>query len=628
MDDFEDFLNDTPVKDKTVDSDSVTPRDASIDISASKNCFTLDDEDDFLSDTAPVTPMQAKYTPDDDGFDDLFNFDSPKISESIPTDSQDPNIPDSITESVADMESNIDLKTVEAVGNDKDEKNSDIALITADFQNADILDDITESAADMESNIDSKPVEVEDDDKDEKDSDVAPLTAESQATDILDDIIGSAADTKMNMDFEAVEDNDKDEKTSDIGLMSAESYVADAVEITANTESKIDFNMNVNSVKDEKTSDIGLMTPESYVADVSEKVIEIIANAESNRDFEIADDSDKNEEASNMGFMLAESYVADALENVIESSANTEININSKVEAQVIDIVDDIKDNTEHPKNDIESEVVDDNNADEFFDTKIIINEEILKDDNVDEKTSDSSIFGDENIVTPVKPENVDLWGDDAIDSDIAPSEVITTPQTPYGDDYDELFGSPSVVSSTIKDPVISTKEIENIAEKTEELSSLNSIPVTPITKKTNDDDDDFMSWLGDSSPTPSKPPATPPHPTTTNNEAPTPIVQDSKSTTPIRRDESDGDNIVVTPTQVKVKALMDNFFDDLFGSGNVQGTPKLTRATLARVVPPDDFEKRVEDVLNSSCDIPLLRSLLIEGGYVPSHTRYLLHFH
>lgn len=584
MDDFEDFLNDTPVKDKTVGSDSVPPRDASIDISASKNCFTLDDEDDFLSDTSPVTPKQAKCTPDNDGFDDLFNFDSPKISDSIPTDSQDPDIPDSITESVADMESNIDLKTVEAEVNDEDEKTSDVALITVDSQNADILDDITESVADMQSNIDSKPVEVEDNDKDEKDSNVALITAESQATDILDDITRIAADTKMNMDFEAIEDNDKDEKTSNIGIV----------------------------------------TPKSYVADVSGNIIEI--------------------------------------------------NINSKLDSQVIDIVDDTKDNTEHPKNDTESEVVDDNNEDKLFDTKIINNEEILKDENVDkksdeiiftpvrsdladpwgedaidnnmnvdEKTADSSIFGDKNIVTPVKsenddlksenadvksdnvdlkPENVDPWGDYEIDSNIASSQVVTTPQTPYGDDYDELFGSPSAVSSILKDPVTSTKEITG---NMEEQSSLNSIPVTPSTKKTSDDDDDFMSWLGDSSPTPSKPPATPAQPTTTNNEASTPIVQDSKNTTSIKTDKANGDNIVVTPTQVKVKALMDNFFDDLFGGDSAQGTPKLTRATLARVVPPDDFEKKVEDVINSGCDILLLRSLLIEGGYVPSQSRYLL---
>jgi hypothetical protein len=44
----------------------------------------------------------------------------------------------------------------------------------------------------------------------------------------------------------------------------------------------------------------------------------------------------------------------------------------------------------------------------------------------------------------------------------------------------------------------------------------------------------------------------------------------------------------------------MDNFFDDLFGSGNAQATPKLSRATLSRVVPPDDFEKRYSFMGNS----------------------------
>jgi hypothetical protein len=448
MDDFEDFLNATPFKAKIEGSNSATPPDE-LSPSASKNCFTLDDEDDFLSDTNPITPIQAKYTPDDDGFDDLFNIDLPKVAGSILAESQDVNILDNISENVVDMGSNIDFKIVK--DNDKDDKIATIRLITAVSHVADILDSGTENVVDTGSNVDFKI--AEDNDEDEKIANTEFVTAEPYVADILENVVESIANAESSTDFEIAEDNDKDEKPSNISLT----------------------------------------TVQSQAADILDDIIGSAADLESNMNF-VVEDNDKDEKVPNIGLKTAELYVGDILENVIESAVITESNI--KLEAEVINInCDDLKGSTEHSKSDIESELVADNE-------EIVSDELILKDNNVDEKIFNSNIFDNKIIVTPVKPEGINILGEN--NNNIVSSKVITTPQTPYSDDYEELFGSPSVISSSIKDPVNDTKG--TITEKTEELS-LNSVPVTP---KKSDDDDDFMSWLGDSTPTPSKPPTTP----------------------------------------------------------------------------------------------------------------------
>jgi hypothetical protein len=210
-----------------------------------------------------------------------------------------------------------------------------------------------------------------------------------------------------------------------------------------------------------------------------------------------------------------------------------------------------------------------------------------------------------------------------------------------FSAEFDDLFGSDLT-------PVTKAVKVESAADKTDkgQLGEKATLPavtstVTPASASTpapvaglaapkdpQDDDLDFLSWLGDST-TPVKATATAtatPASTTEKKPNPSLSIESQIKNIPVKQ-PTNTDSGVTSPTQSqsKVKAMMDIFFDDLFG-GQQQPAPN---ATTEREVPlklkmtSADFERKVEEmVISSFVDLPVLRSLLLEGGYVPSQSR------
>ena len=226
----------------------------------------------------------------------------------------------------------------------------------------------------------------------------------------------------------------------------------------------------------------------------------------------------------------------------------------------------------------------------------------------------------------------------------------ISSPKTVYSTEYEELFGSASPITdnSTIKsDDAIHPKlalSIENelndeptataTATATAHVATtpiptigVVSAPLTPNMKKDSSDDDEFLSWLGDST-NPLTPPVNSSATASSHSDLPsrsgvlrTPPEKDYS-----RVDNSSGlDSALMSPTQSqsKVKALMDNFFDDLFGGAprSSMGAEQIT--PIKAKISHSDFEMQLQGLIASNfVDVPQLRRLLLEGGYIPRSYR------
>lgn len=198
--------------------------------------------------------------------------------------------------------------------------------------------------------------------------------------------------------------------------------------------------------------------------------------------------------------------------------------------------------------------------------------------------------------------------------------------------DYEELFGTttPMALSSAVKlansSEVMGIPDGVGLSEKMQTAVAATSsnplaISVQSAKKESTDDDLDFLSWLGDNT-TPIKTPSATPGPTPGSRPLPQVDILSSLSEKTFRRcSSSSADSGLTTPThaQSKVKALMDNFFDDLFG-GISRAAPIVGQdASLQVKISNADFEKQVGEMISSNfIDVPTLRSLLRQGEYIP----------
>ena len=222
-------------------------------------------------------------------------------------------------------------------------------------------------------------------------------------------------------------------------------------------------------------------------------------------------------------------------------------------------------------------------------------------------------------VVTPAKVSNT--------------SELVTAT---YTTEFEELFGNTTPIAASGSVIGITATERKNssvgVQLGNEIQTPVTAAPSTPSAtsvksakKESTDDDLDFLSWLGDST-TPVKSPSSN---TGTNPGARLVVPGDapaSLSDRAFKRSSSySADSGLTTPTQAqsKVKALMDNFFDDLFG-GISKAAPIIDQDAITKVKMSNaDFERQVCEMINSSfIDVPTLRTFLREGGYIPSAYR------
>ena len=212
-------------------------------------------------------------------------------------------------------------------------------------------------------------------------------------------------------------------------------------------------------------------------------------------------------------------------------------------------------------------------------------------------------------------------------------SELVTAA---YTTEFEELFGNTTPIAASRSAIGFTATEKKNTSVEvhlgdkiqtsvTAAASTPSATSIKSAKKESTDDDLDFLSWLGDST-TPIKSPsgttgALPGARLTSQGDVP-PSLSDRA----FKRSTSySADSGLTTPTQAqsKVKALMDNFFDDLFG-GISKAAPIIDQDAIAKVkLSNADFEKRVCEMINSSfIDVPTLRLLLRDGGYIPSAYR------
>jgi hypothetical protein len=260
------------------------------------------------------------------------------------------------------------------------------------------------------------------------------------------------------------------------------------------------------------------------------------------------------------------------------------------------------------------------------------------------------------SVSTPAKAAVASTTG--ALDKVSAPSAVKSSASAPsavastvdlnvtaasdptFSAEFDDLFGSDlTPATKAVKVDSVVDKAAKGLFDEKATVPSVTATtPVSTSTpapivglvslKESQDDDLDFLSWLGDSTPpvkASASPTSTPAPPAEKKPNASLSLDSQIKNI-PLQQPSST-DSGVTSPTQSqsKVKAMMDIFFDDLFG-GQQQQAPN---ATTEREVPlklkmtSADFERKVEEmVIASFVDVPLLRSLLLEGGYVPSQCR------
>jgi hypothetical protein len=238
-----------------------------------------------------------------------------------------------------------------------------------------------------------------------------------------------------------------------------------------------------------------------------------------------------------------------------------------------------------------------------------------------DEIISDTVFF--DNVSDPINIETTLDSADVKIDPTPVNVEVISD-NVSFGSVSDPVSSESisnhhnieTVIDPTLSDPVATSLNVESVSYPVDLKNILGAINVDPS--------QDILSWLSDS-PTLAKS-ATATTSATPSVSSDFDIEHSSNSSTDVtRNNEADGAIVeasVVTP-QSKVKALMDDFFDDLFGSAK-KAAPTVKYSPLAtQRLPSVDFEKKVERmVLSNFVDVPLLRTLLLDGGYVPPTLR------
>ena len=206
--------------------------------------------------------------------------------------------------------------------------------------------------------------------------------------------------------------------------------------------------------------------------------------------------------------------------------------------------------------------------------------------------------------------------------------------QTQFSEEFDDLFGSDAasftVVPQKLEGSSGDSTSVANAKQATKgapaRIAMSLSLPSTIASaavganKDAIDEDLDFLSWLGDATPERAATPTSVIEGTTDTHDSAANKSKNSKSKSSHVSEPSANSP---THAQSKVKAMMDVFFDDLFGGQQrpeeiaEQSTPTKARLTSA------DFEVRVRDMVSSSfVDVDSLRNLLLEGGYVPVQHR------
>ena len=206
--------------------------------------------------------------------------------------------------------------------------------------------------------------------------------------------------------------------------------------------------------------------------------------------------------------------------------------------------------------------------------------------------------------------------------------------QTQFSEEFDDLFGSDAasftVVPQTLEGSSGDSTSVANAKQVTKgALAPIATSLTLPSTvaraavganKDPIDEDLDFLSWLGDATPERAATPTSVIEGTTDNHDS---AANKSKNSQSKSAHISEPSANSPTHAQSKVKAMMDVFFDDLFGGQQIpeevaeQSTPTKARLTSA------DFEVKVRDMVSSSfVDVDSLRNLLLEGGYVPVQHR------
>ena len=240
--------------------------------------------------------------------------------------------------------------------------------------------------------------------------------------------------------------------------------------------------------------------------------------------------------------------------------------------------------------------------------------------------TEEDELFGDMTMPTskPAVPSSV------AVITSVGPTQ--------FSEEFDDLFGSDassfSVIPTKVEGLSGDSKSVTNVKQTTKggiapiapSLSLAAVSSAVGATKESVDEDLDFLSWLGDSTPERAATPTSVVTGTSAaGNSSENLDSAASKSKNTKSKHVSSSEPSVNSPThaQSKVKAMMDVFFDDLFGGQQryeetaEQSTPSKARLTST------DFEHKVREMVSSSfVEVDSLRNLLLEGGYVPTQQR------
>ena len=201
-------------------------------------------------------------------------------------------------------------------------------------------------------------------------------------------------------------------------------------------------------------------------------------------------------------------------------------------------------------------------------------------------------------------------------------STVGPTDMSQFSEEFDDLFGTdlPAVSVTASVPQFLATKDVTVESEGSKEVQS-KDVPAVSAKPTTDDDDLDFLSWLGDASP-PLKSTASVTE--STHSAAGRADVTTKESKIKAHTPTTVGGALSSpTQSQSKVKAMMDVFFDDLFG-GQERQEVSADRGTPSKVLmTATEFETRVKEAVSSSfSDSSALHSLLLVGGYVPCQYR------